>query len=503
MVDPGMSTDRVTEDDNPVWGSLALAVVLATTFFRVLVVVSSPLPLFFDEAQYWVWAQDLAFGYYSKPPMIAWAIAGTTALCGDGEGCVRLSAPLFHGGTSMAVFFLAKTLYDGRTGFWAAVSFALLPGISLSGMIVSTDVYLLFFWTVALLAIIRAEATDRWMWWGLFGGALGLGLLSKYAMVFFLLGFVADCLWRRQEKPLWRRPRFWAAIILATVIYSPNLMWNWSMGFPSYLHTGENININGTLINPVKALEFIASQFGVFGPILLTCYLGLIGILLVRRSNGEVLSDRQRQLFSYSLPILVIITVEAFLTRAHANWAATAYVAATVLVAAELLKRRRTNWLKGSLAIHVLAAIVLYNFDLIARTFDVPITPGLDPARRMRGWDHAGDWASDLQREMPEATLLFDDRKVMSALTYYVQPHPFDAVMWNPTGKRNNHFEMVTDISGSEGKDFLYVIRHDWPERAGSSFADSKLIATFRSRAYSGDVLELGAYLLSDFKGYK
>ena len=503
MVDPRMTTESTKDADNPVWVSLAFAVVLATTLFRVLVVVSSPLPLFFDEAQYWTWAQDLTFGYYSKPPVIAWAIAGTTALCGDGEGCVRLSAPLFHGGTSMIIFFIAKALYDERAGFWAAVTFALLPAVSLSGMIVSTDVYLLFFWSLAFLAIIRAEGTDRWAWWGAFGFALGFGLLSKYAMAFFLMVIVVDSLWRRQDSPVWRRYKFWCAIGLAAVIYLPNFVWNWSNGFPSYIHTGENININGDLINPIKALEFVASQFGVFGPILFTCFLALTVMLLVHRSANNTLTDVQRQLFSYSIPILGLITFQAFVTRAHANWAATAYVAATVLVAGELLKRKRVNWLKGSLVLHVLAAVVLYNFDLIARTFDIPITPGMDPARRMRGWDHAGNWASDLQREMPGVKLLFDDRKVMSALTYYVKPHPFDAVMWNPTGKRNNHFELFTDITGSEGDDFLYVIRHDWPERAGSSFAKSKLVATFRSRAYSSDALELSAYLLSDFKGYE
>ena len=34
------------------------------------------------------------------------------------------------------------------------------------------------------------------------------------------------------------------------------------------------------------------------------------------------------------------------------------------------------------------------------------------------------------------------------------------------------------------------------------SFTDSRLIATFRSRSYSGNALELSAYLLSDFRGY-
>ena len=45
--------------------------------------------LFFDEAQYWSWSRDLAFGYFSKPPLLAWLIAAVTHVCGDAEICVR------------------------------------------------------------------------------------------------------------------------------------------------------------------------------------------------------------------------------------------------------------------------------------------------------------------------------------------------------------------------------------------------------------------------------
>ena len=41
---------------------------------RVIGLFLSPLNLHGDEAQYWAWSKDLDFGYFSKPPMIAWAI---------------------------------------------------------------------------------------------------------------------------------------------------------------------------------------------------------------------------------------------------------------------------------------------------------------------------------------------------------------------------------------------------------------------------------------------
>lgn len=123
MVEPD-STDA----DQPGWCRLALSVVLAVTLIRILVVYSTPIPLFFDEAQYWSWAQELAFGYHSKPPFIAWVIAATTFVCGDAAGCVRLGAPLTHGATAFVLFFIGCHVFDARIGFWTTLTYAVLPG---------------------------------------------------------------------------------------------------------------------------------------------------------------------------------------------------------------------------------------------------------------------------------------------------------------------------------------------------------------------------------------
>lgn len=496
--------DQSTNDINhPGWGRLALSVVFAITVLRILVVVGTPLPLFFDEAQYWFWAQDLAFGYFSKPPFIAWSIAATTAVCGDGAGCVRLSAPLFHGAASLVLFALGRHFYDGRAGFWAAVAYATLPGVTLSAVVISTDAFLLFFWACALFALVQAEQTNGLKWWAALGMALGLGLLSKYAMVFFLICLIVDALWQRSGTSVLRRARFWLALAIAAIIYAPNLWWNWINEWPSYLHTGENANLGGDLVNPLSALEFFGSQFGVFGPILFVALLWLTWQTFQTKVSDEEESGTKRRLLAFCLPILAIILLQAFLSRSHANWAATAYVAGTVLVVGELSRLNKDVWVKASVGVHVVAAILFYNFDFVVRTLNLPITPDLDPMRRVRGWDRAGDWVTDVRQEFPGVRLLFDDRKVMSEMLYYVRPHPLDAVMWNPKGQRKNHFEMTTDLSGFIGEDFIYVIKHDWPGRAATSFDQSDLIGTFRSRAYTGDVLEIRAYFLQTFQGYE
>jgi hypothetical protein len=68
-----------------VYRTWTLAAVAAITAARLLWLGVQSAGLYPDEAQYWFWAQHPAFGYYSKPPLVAWLIALTTAAFGDGS----------------------------------------------------------------------------------------------------------------------------------------------------------------------------------------------------------------------------------------------------------------------------------------------------------------------------------------------------------------------------------------------------------------------------------
>ena len=72
----------------------------AVTALRLALIALQFVPLLMGEAQYWIWSRDLALGYFSKPPLLAWLIAATVAVCGDGEVCVRLSSPVLHAATA-------------------------------------------------------------------------------------------------------------------------------------------------------------------------------------------------------------------------------------------------------------------------------------------------------------------------------------------------------------------------------------------------------------------
>ena len=57
---------------------LSIAAIVAITGWRLLALWLTPLDLFMDEAQYWLWGDELALGYFSKPPLIGWVIRAFT-----------------------------------------------------------------------------------------------------------------------------------------------------------------------------------------------------------------------------------------------------------------------------------------------------------------------------------------------------------------------------------------------------------------------------------------
>lgn len=156
----------------------ALALVAALAMARLIALFRSPLELYPDEAQYWLWSRTLDFGYYSKPPVIAWSIWATTALGGDSEAWVRLSAGLYQAGATVVVFLIGRRLYGGAVGLAASALYALMPGIQLSALVAATDAPLLFFMGLAILAylaLLDAEPRRR------LSIAVGLGAARRPA----------------------------------------------------------------------------------------------------------------------------------------------------------------------------------------------------------------------------------------------------------------------------------------------------------------------------------
>lgn len=438
----------------------AILLTAGLTLVRLVVLFASPLELYPDEAQYWLWSRTLDFGYYSKPPMVAWAIWATTAIGGNAEPWVRLSAGLFQAGAMLTVFAIGRRLYDSRTALAAAALYGLMPGVQLSSLVAATDAPLLFFLALTILAYAALQTAEGRAGVRVaagVGAALGLAFLSKYAAVYFVVGLALHLALSRQARAAWSLPRAAAAAGAFALMLAPNLAWNAAHGFATFQHTAANAAWGGRkLFNFGELGEFLASQFGVFGPIPMGVLLVGLALAALRRR----LSRQDLLLLCFTLPPLLIVTGQSFISRANANWSGAGYLAGSVLVAAWLMRWRARSWLIGALSLQAAVAAAFFAFVISPPLAE---RAGMANAfKRAKGWGETTDVI--LRRAALEpglSAIAVNDRFLFYALSYYGR----DALAagapplrsWLLMETPQNQAETSAPLTAAEGRRVLAV----------------------------------------------
>ncbi len=467
---PSNLISSLSEEERYWW--LFFALVGALTVLRVAVLFMSPLELAPDEAQYWDWSRDFAFGYFSKPPMIAWVIGAATAVCGDAEPCIRLPSPLIHFGTACILFFLAKKLFGVKAAFWTGLTFSLLPGVSFSSGLISTDVPLLFFWSLALLSFERVLTTKRSVWFAVLGVALGLGFMAKYAMIYFPLGMLVFLALSPPDRKMFFEPRIYGSLLVAMLVIAPNIYWNANNDFNTISHTAANANWRDVSFNVEGTFDFLADQIAIIGPLLFFA-LAYFAFRELRHFSSE--KRHSLLLLSFVLPPLLIILGQGFISRANGNWAAVAYPAATVLVVSLLIRGRQWWVLHASTALHGVAALALYalstNMALVERV-------GAENAfKRVRGWSTFGEYTNGLSAHHNVDALLVDDRLFAVELLYYGQASSKRLYVWDYDGKPDSHYELKARYEGQSDGPLLLISRGENPPGILEQFRFSQRLA--------------------------
>ena len=474
-----------------------IALFLFTIFvIRTFLWQSAALDLSFDEAQYWTWSLSPAWGYYSKPPFLSWLIKGFTSLCGDSEFCIRMGSPILH---SLSAFFIALTAcnfsnnkHSKFIGFIAASIWILIPGISLSSGFISTDVPLLFFTSLVLWSFSKILLNKKhFIYYLIFCVSLSLGFLSKYAIIYFIIGITfAVILDRSIYKNIRNRFSKKSVILIFSgflIIIFQHLNWNYNNSFITAQHTLANANIGGEGNSFKNILKFFFEQFFVFGP--LSFLLLIITLFKYKRVSPE-----EKILIFLTFTPLILVIFQAFISRAHANWAAIAYVPGTVLLALQIAKfweeKRKIYFAIISVGIVFMLLIPLsgvYNF-------------GIDPYKKNRGWADLGLEISDIYASYPNAVLVTDDRRVMSEALYYMNNKPKKWVRWNADGHIHDHYELVTKHNDLKSEVGLMVSS----ERNNNHFVLSFEKVTLLKTLYRAESKEKNkAYKVWLLEGYK
>lgn len=379
---------------------LAVAAV-GVAVLRLALLAGNGTDLFVDEAQYWAWSRDLAWGYFSKPPLIGWVIGATTGLAGSADPFwVRAASPVLQSLAAITVGALGAHLLGARVGLLAGLAWLTMPGVAFGAQLISTDTVMLPPLALALLLWIRTVERPAAVTAVAAGLCLGVAALAKYAALYAVLCAVLWALAERAGRPRTRDAML--ALAATAVALAPNLWWNMANAGVTLAHTAQNAGVS-TGLRPVALLEFLGAQFGVMGPLLF----GAWAAAAWRQPRGP--------LFWFSVPIIVLVSLQALRAGANANWAAAAFVAATPLAVAELA-RWGHRALAASFAIGVAVSLLLPVAALFPEA--VPGPKGRPAFARVLGQQAFADDVAAIVREQGAVLVLADNRALLAALSH-------------------------------------------------------------------------------------
>ena len=476
---------------------LFIASLILITSYRAIMLYSINPNFYVDEAQYWIWSQNFDFGYYSKPPMVAWFISIFESLFGDSTIAIKSISLFVYPISTFFVFLIARELADDKTAFYSSILFFTMPAVSLSSLIISTDVVLLLFWSGALFWFIKALKTDKISFWILAGIFGGFGLLSKYNMIIFIVAVFIFLFYSQTYRKALKNKNLYITMLVAVLVFSPNLIWNYQNNFVSFLHLQEISQVEKELFHLDKMFEFLGAQFGVFG---IVSFALLLFLILKIRENFK--DETFMMLFIFTFLFLCVITTQAFLSRAFANWAAPSYVGASILIGYYFIKSDKSRILKIAIALNLFLMALIYHFDDLTKIANIEQTRKNDPFRRIRGWDQAGLQVANILKNNPGKILLASDRDVLSEIIYYARPYAKNAEIFNPSKKMQNYFEQIGDMNKLVGRDFVFISKTQNIETVDNYFTSSNFIQKIDIKIHKDYSLEFYVYSLNGFKGY-
>lgn len=409
------------------------AFILALTGWRLAGLAINRTDLFVDEAQYWFWGTDLALGYFSKPPLIAWVIRLSTEIGGDASAFwIRAPGPVLHAGAAFAVAAVGARLYGPAIGVLSGAAWAVLPAVTVATQIISTDTVMLPFFAAAVWLWLRLSNQPSLRDAAALGLALGLAFLGKYAAAYFLpCAALAAVL--RPELRIGRRDLLVATLTFAALA-GLNLGWNLLNAGVTFAHTADNVGAADRFPDIGALAEFVGAQFGVMGLVLFAAFL----LATMRGPRG-----REVAAWCFSVPILLIVCLQALRAGANVNWAAPAFVAATPMAVA-WLATRSSRWLKIGLGLNLAVAIALPLMTAAPDLFTLP--SGKQAFKRLIGQEQMAQDIAALAREHHATAVLADNRAILAALTHHLRNDPLTVHAPRPQGMPANHYQMAIPL---------------------------------------------------------
>ena len=177
-----------------------------------------------DEFQFLSDARHLDWRFVAYPPVTALERIGL-GIFGVSLVGLRLFSVIAQALAIVITGLMARELGGGRLAqITAALCVALSPLPLFEGTEFQYSSFDYLWWVLIAYFVVRLLKTENPRWWLAIGATVGVGLMTKYTMCFYVAGILGGLLLTR-ERRYFLSPWFWGGSALAVLIFLPNLLW--------------------------------------------------------------------------------------------------------------------------------------------------------------------------------------------------------------------------------------------------------------------------------------
>ena len=384
--------------------------------FFVNIIQGFTTELISDEAYYWTYSNELSWGYFDHPPMVAIWIAISKLFFSSGE----LSVRFFSSITLPLTFYIVWLLIDNpvkKDYKWLFILLVLTTSLfNVYGFITVPDTPLMFFIALFLFGYQKYTKEKSTVSYLILAVSMACMMYSKYQSV-LVIGFVL----LSNLKAL-KDGKIWLTALLTIALFSPHLIWQFENDFPSFKYhlfeRKENTvyRFRDTYMHIINIIVIIGFTF----PIVYKAFYKNL---------------KNTELFQKALNFIVIgfigfFFISTFKTHAQAQWIVPISIPLIIIPFNYLIKNKKDLKLFKTLAI---ITLVVTTFLRFAMAID-----GLLPKQfEMHG---NKKWTQALHKKLDNKTPLFyNSYQNTSLYWFYTGERPYQLNSWN---SRKNQYDL-------------------------------------------------------------
>lgn len=229
-----------------------------------------------DELLHLALADHLDWGYKEVPPFIAIIAKLSITLFGNSLVAARIFTTIC---SALLIWLTGKITveFGGKKFAIALACLAMIfsPAFIASGYLFQPVVFDQLWWVLTVWLLIKYINTNAAKYLYFIGLTIGIGILTKYTMVFFALALVVGLLISKQRRLLLNK-HVLGAIGVTILIALPNIIWQYTHHMPVFTHMGM---LKQTQLTYIKPADFFIQQLLVNGVALFVWLTGFIFLL--------------------------------------------------------------------------------------------------------------------------------------------------------------------------------------------------------------------------------